>query len=110
MQGGHELFDLNSGRVITRARVTQIPVTDVAVKAIEQITEDQGFKTLKFKNRKGTIYHDCDWIAGVDYDENTQQDIEDDEAYDDDENEDPEEDENIEEENTIELTRRSSKI
>jgi hypothetical protein len=29
MQGGHELYDLNSGRVITRARVTQIPVWDV---------------------------------------------------------------------------------
>jgi hypothetical protein len=50
MQGGHELYDLNSGRVITRARVTQIPVTDVGIKAIERIAEDQGFKSLKFKN------------------------------------------------------------
>jgi hypothetical protein len=50
---------------------------------------------LKFKNRKGTIYHDADWIAGVDYDENIQQDVDDDEAYDDDENEDQDEDENI---------------
>jgi hypothetical protein len=41
MQGGHELYDLNPGRVITRARVTQIPVTDMAIKAIEQIAEDQ---------------------------------------------------------------------
>jgi hypothetical protein len=55
MQGGHELYDLNSGRVITRARVTQIPVTDVVIKAIERIAEDQGFKSLKFKNRKGAI-------------------------------------------------------
>jgi hypothetical protein len=46
MQGGHELYDLNSGRVITRARVTQIPVTDVVIKAIERIAEDQGFKTV----------------------------------------------------------------
>jgi hypothetical protein len=50
MQGGHDILDLNSGRVITRARVTQIPVMDVEIKAIEQIAEDQGFKTLKFKN------------------------------------------------------------
>jgi hypothetical protein len=50
MQGGHELYDLNSGRVITRARVTQIPITDVVIKAIERIAEDQGFKSLKFKN------------------------------------------------------------
>jgi hypothetical protein len=95
MQGGHELLDLNSGRVITCARVAQIPVTDVVIKAIEQIAEDQGFKTLKFKNQKGTIYHDADWIAGVDYDENIQQQPQYNKAYEDDENEDPEEDENI---------------
>jgi hypothetical protein len=95
MQGGHELYDLNSNRVITRVRVTQIPVTDVVIKAIEQIAEDQGFKSLKFKNRKGAIFHDADWIAGVDYDENIPQDAEEDEAYDDDENKDPEDDKNI---------------
>jgi hypothetical protein len=72
MQGGHKLYDLNSGRVITRARVAQIPITDVVIKAIEHIAKDQGFKTLKFKNRKGTIYHNADWIAGVVYDNNTQ--------------------------------------
>jgi hypothetical protein len=73
MQGGHELYDLNSGRVITRARVTQIPVTDVVIKAIKRIAEDQGFKSLKFKNQKGAIFHDADWIAGVDNDKNIQQ-------------------------------------
>jgi hypothetical protein len=92
MQGGHELFDLNSGRVITRARVTQIPVTDVVIKAIEQIAEDQGFKSLKFKNGKGTIFHDADWIAGVDYDENIQQEDDYDEDYDENDNDDPDED------------------
>jgi hypothetical protein len=60
IQGGHELYDLNLGRVITRARVTQIPVTNLVVKAIEQIAEDQGFKTLKFKNCKGAIFHNAD--------------------------------------------------
>jgi hypothetical protein len=82
MQGGHALYDLNSGRVITRARVTQIPVTDVVIKAIEHIAEDQGFKSLKFKNRKGAIFHDADWIAEVDYDENIQQEDDEDEPYD----------------------------
>jgi hypothetical protein len=50
MQGGHELYDLNLNRVITRARVTLILVKDVVIKAIEQIAQDQGFKSLKFKN------------------------------------------------------------
>jgi hypothetical protein len=44
---------------------------------------------LKFKNCKGAIFHNADWIAGVDYDENIQQDKDDNEAYDDDGNEDP---------------------
>jgi hypothetical protein len=92
MQGGHELYDLNSGREITRARVTQIPVTDVVIKAIEHIAEDQGFKSLKFKNRKGATFHDADWIAGVEYDENIQQEDDYDEDNDENDNNDPDED------------------
>jgi hypothetical protein len=92
MQGGHELYDTNSGRVITQARVTQIPVTEVVIKAIERIAEDQGFRSLKFKNRKGAIFHNADWIAGVDYDENTQQEDDYDEDYDNEDNDDPDED------------------
>jgi hypothetical protein len=95
MQGGHELYDLNLNRVITHARVTPIPITDVVIKAIEKIADDLGFKSLKFKNHKGAIFHDADWIAGVDYDENIQQDTDDDEAYEDDENGDQEQDEEI---------------
>jgi hypothetical protein len=96
IQGGHELCDLNSNRVITRARVSQIPVTNLVIKAIETIVEDQGFKSLKFKNRKGAIFHDADRIAGVDYDKNIQQDAGDDKAYKDNENK--EQDEEIDEE------------
>jgi hypothetical protein len=92
MQGGHELYDLNSGRVITRARVTQIPVTDVGIKAIKHITGDQGFKSLKFKNCKGTIFHNADWIAGVNCDENIQQEDDYDKDYNEEDNEDPDED------------------
>jgi hypothetical protein len=92
MQGGHELYDLNSGRVITRSRVAQIPVTDVVIIANKRIAEDQGIKSLKFKNRKGTIFHDADWIAGVDYDKNTKQEDDYDKDYDEEDNEDPDED------------------
>jgi hypothetical protein len=45
----------------------------MVIKVIKRIAEDQGFKSLKFKNRQGAIFHNADWIAGVDYDENTQQ-------------------------------------
>jgi hypothetical protein len=68
-QGGHELMDLNSGQLISRNIVHEIPVTDVVIKAVKNMAYQQGFKSLKFKNRNGVIYHDADWIAGVDYDD-----------------------------------------
>ena len=53
MQRGHELMDLTLGLVITRANVTEIPVTDLVIKAVEKMGYDQGFPTtgLKFTNR-----------------------------------------------------------
>jgi hypothetical protein len=68
-QGGHKLIDLNSGQLISRNIVHEIPVTDVVIKAVEKMAYQQGFKSLKFKNQNGVIYHDADWIAGVDYDD-----------------------------------------
>ena len=55
MQGGHELMDLTSGLVITHANVTEIPVTDLVIKAVEKMGYDQGFPTtgMKFINRQG---------------------------------------------------------
>jgi hypothetical protein len=44
MQGGHELMFLNSGWVITWARVLQTPMTDVVIWEIEQIAEDKALK------------------------------------------------------------------
>jgi hypothetical protein len=72
-------------------------------KAFERIAEDQGFKSLKFKNCKGAIFHDADWIAGVDYDENIQQEDDYDEDYDENDKDDPDED--IATISTIKLTK-----
>jgi hypothetical protein len=68
-QGDHKLMDFNSGQLISRNIVHEIPVTDVVIKAVDNMAYQQGFKSLKFKNRNGVIYHDADWIAGVDYDD-----------------------------------------
>ena len=80
-QGGHELMDLNSGQCITRNIVHEIPVTEVVIKAVETMAYKQGFTDLKFKNRHGVIFHDADWIAGVDYDDNDDDNENDDEEY-----------------------------
>ena len=42
----------------------------MVIKAVKQMAYNEGFKNLKFKNRRGVIFHDTDWIAGVDYDRN----------------------------------------
>ena len=62
-------MDQNTGCVITCRKVTEIPVTDVVIKAMEAMAHNQGFKNLKFKNRHGVIFHDADWLAGVDYED-----------------------------------------
>ena len=66
IQGGHEVMDLHTGKVITRRKVTEIPITKLVIKAVEQMAKTQGFQSLKFKNRNGVVFHETDWIAGVD--------------------------------------------
>jgi hypothetical protein len=73
-QGGHELMDLNSGQVVTQNIVQEIPVTDVVIKAIETMAYNQGFKSMKFKNGNGVVFIDTDWIAGVNYEEDDNED------------------------------------
>ena len=94
IQGGHELMDLNSGRLITRPRVWEIPITDIVIKAVEKMGAKQGIKSLKLRNRRNDIFYPTDWIAGVDYAENANanddndNDDNDDENYDDEDHDD----------------------
>ena len=76
-QGGHELMNLQTGMVITRNRVWEQPVTDLVIKAVETMAEEQGIKSLKLTGRNKIPLHPADWIAGVDYQPN-QNEIDDD--------------------------------
>jgi hypothetical protein len=73
IQGGHELMDLRTGRVITRRRVTEIPVTELIIQAVETMAVDQGITTLKITGRHTSPIYPADWIAGVDYDDQNDQ-------------------------------------
>ena len=81
-------MDLNTGCVITCRKVTEIP--DVVIKAVEAMAHNQGFKNLKFKNRHGVIFHDADWLAGVDYkdEDECEENADEDEEYEDSEEQD----------------------
>ena len=82
-RGGHQLLmEFNrSGKLITGNIIQEIPVTDVVMMAIKTMAYNQGFKSLNFKNRHGVIFHDANWIAGVDYKNNNKDEEDDDGEY-----------------------------
>ena len=75
-------MNLSTGREFTRHKVTECPVTDMVIKAVETAAEKQGHKSLKFYNRHKIELHPADWIAGVDYETHNNNDSDDeDEDY-----------------------------
>ena len=70
IQGGHLVMSLETGQELSTQRVTVIPTTDLVKQRVEELAYKQNFKSLKFKNRKGQVYHDKSLIAGVDSETN----------------------------------------
>ena len=66
IQGGHEIFDLHSHRVIKIRKMIEITILRAIIKHIEEIGAHDKVTSLKFKNRAGFIYY-IYWIAGVEY-------------------------------------------
>ena len=92
-QGGHELLDLHTKRIITRRHITPVPITPSIIASVEQMANDDNMHGIKFLTHTGTILYDSSWITGVDYDED-----EDDFDYEtDDDEEDQEEEEETDE-------------
>ena len=58
-------MSLETGFELSSPRVTKVPITDIVIQTVEDMAKRQGFKTLKFQNRKGEVYHDESLIAGV---------------------------------------------
>lgn len=93
-QGGHELLHLPTNRIITRRKVTPVPITPAVIKQVHALADQEGMPSgLKINNRTGLLLYDSAWIAGVDYDEEEfdDEDYEPDEQEQDDD-EDPNED------------------
>jgi hypothetical protein len=82
-QGGHELMILRTGLMITRNKIHERPLTDLVIRAIETMAEEQGIKTLKLTERNKTQLYPADWIAGVEYEDENENNIEDEENDDD---------------------------
>ena len=66
---GHEVYNLITQRIVTRGKVTPVPVTPSVIKTVEAIAASQKQKGLRIKTRRGDVLFDSSWIAGVDYDD-----------------------------------------
>ena len=52
LQRGHELMDLSTGELIRCTRVDKCVMTQLVIDRVEELAVKQGYRTLKFFNRK----------------------------------------------------------
>lgn len=65
LQGGHELMDLATGRLIVRPKVMACLMTRVVIDRVDELARKEGFKSLKFFNRKWEeVLENSDLLAG----------------------------------------------
>ena len=67
-QGGHEVMNLATGRVVTCVKVWEKPATEFVIKAVETMAAEQKIKSLKVTGQNKVPLFPANWIAGVDYD------------------------------------------
>lgn len=98
-QGEHEVLNLSIGKMNTCMRVRLCEITDLVIQAVEKLAEPQGFRSLKFFNRKNEadLFLDSDLITGVDTHNYNDQDINDNESENEDDPEDSEDDDSEDE-------------
>ena len=68
-QGGHCLFNLVTSSVITRRKVTKVPMTNSVIAMVERLAYADGMTKFVLHSKDGHLFYDSTWIAGVDYTE-----------------------------------------
>ena len=59
-QGGHILMNLNTGKRITRGRVTEIPLPQMVKEKVEQMADYQGIKVMTYAGCNRVKYADVE--------------------------------------------------
>ena len=75
-QGGHELLDSHSKRVVTGSDATEAPIAPAVIAIVEGMAKKDGVKGLKIKTKTGRVLFDSSWLAGVDYQHQTEAETE----------------------------------
>jgi hypothetical protein len=65
VQGGHEVYNLATKRVITRRKLTPLPVGAAVIKAVEAIARSEGQTGLKLTSTGDHLIYDSALTAGV---------------------------------------------
>ena len=61
IQAGFQLLNLNTGKIITRRKIFEIPVTQTIIDRVEELAKIDGITLdLTFKNQKGKFITDND--------------------------------------------------
>ena len=68
-KGGYAVLDLKSGLLITRRKVTDIPVRNLVIKAVGNTEADNSNTTLKFEKNSGVLLNTNYCLTGVDYED-----------------------------------------
>ena len=68
LQGSHQVMNLATGRVIARQSAVPTAMPRMVIDCVELLTTRQGYKTLKFFNRKKNelMLSNADLLKGVD--------------------------------------------
>ena len=65
--GGHEVYNLATDSIITRVKVTPLPVPQHVIDTVNRIADRQHQKGLRITAYNGRVLYDSAWTAGVDY-------------------------------------------
>ena len=78
---GQEVYNLATDEIITRVKITPLPIPQHVIDTVNRIAARQHQPGLKIQARNGDVLYNSTWTSGVDY----ESDDEDDEDYDPDE-------------------------
>jgi len=66
------MLNLATNKEITSTCITQVPITDLVIRTVEELAAQDGMMPLKIENRGQTMICNNDMLPGTDYEEDTE--------------------------------------
>jgi len=71
-QGGYVMLNLATNKEITSTRITQVPITDLVIRTVEELAAQDGMMPLKIETCTRTVIYNNDMLPGMDYEEDVE--------------------------------------